>query len=31
LWLLERLRFSGATVTKVAVAELPTAKVTVYA
>jgi 6-pyruvoyltetrahydropterin/6-carboxytetrahydropterin synthase len=31
LWLLERLRFPGATVTKVAVAELPTAKVTVYA
>ena len=31
VWILERLRFDGATVTKVAVAELPTAKVTVYA
>jgi 6-pyruvoyltetrahydropterin/6-carboxytetrahydropterin synthase len=31
LWLLERLRFPGAKVTKVAVAELPTAKVTVFA
>lgn len=30
-WLLERLKFEGATVRKVAVAELPTAKVTVYA
>jgi 6-pyruvoyltetrahydropterin/6-carboxytetrahydropterin synthase len=31
LWLLDRLKFAGAKVTKVAVAELPTAKVTVYA
>jgi len=31
LWLLERLRFAGARVTKVSVSELPTAKVTVHA
>lgn len=31
LWLLERLRFDGAKVRRVAVSELPTAKVTVYA
>ncbi len=31
VWILERLRFEGAVVTRVAVAELPTAKVTVYA
>lgn len=31
VWILDRLTFDGATVTKVAVAELPTAKVTVYA
>jgi 6-pyruvoyltetrahydropterin/6-carboxytetrahydropterin synthase len=31
VWILDRLKFDGATVTKVAVAELPTAKVTVYA
>lgn len=31
VWLLDRLHFEGAEVTKVSVAELPTAKVTVYA
>lgn len=31
LWLLERLQFDGAKVRRVSVAELPTAKVTVYA
>jgi 6-pyruvoyltetrahydropterin/6-carboxytetrahydropterin synthase len=31
VWILERLKFDGADVTKVSVAELPTAKVTVYA
>ncbi len=31
VWLLDRLRFEGAQVVKVSVAELPTAKVTVYA
>jgi len=31
VWILERLRFGGATLTKVSVAELPTAKVTVFA
>ena len=31
LWIIERLHFSSGTVTKVSVAELPTAKVTVYA
>lgn len=31
VWILERLKFDGAEVTKVSVAELPTAKVTVYA
>lgn len=31
IWILDRLRFDGAVVTKVSVAELPTAKVTVYA
>ena len=31
VWLLDRLHFDGAEVTKVSVAELPTAKVTVYA
>jgi 6-pyruvoyltetrahydropterin/6-carboxytetrahydropterin synthase len=30
-WILDRLKFAGADLTKVAVAELPTAKVTVYA
>jgi 6-pyruvoyltetrahydropterin/6-carboxytetrahydropterin synthase len=31
LWILDHLHFDGADVVKVAVAELPTAKVTVYA
>lgn len=31
VWILERLKFDGAELTKVSVAELPTAKVTVYA
>ena len=31
IWLLDRLSFKGAVVKKVAVAELPTAKVTVFA
>ena len=31
VWILERLNFAGAELTKVSVAELPTAKVTVYA
>jgi 6-pyruvoyltetrahydropterin/6-carboxytetrahydropterin synthase len=31
VWILDRLHFSSGTVTKVSVAELPTAKVTVYA
>ena len=31
VWILERLKFQGAELTKVSVAELPTAKVTVYA
>jgi 6-pyruvoyltetrahydropterin/6-carboxytetrahydropterin synthase len=31
LWILDRLRFPGVRISKVAVAELPTAKVTVYA
>ena len=31
LWLLDRLHFDGAEIVKVTVAELPTAKVTVYA